>query len=102
MIITIDIMKKLNDSFATNSLMSFADMAKECYLDEKLLSFLIGELDMPITSMKIFFATIDEYLAEMQKRAKMLSECYTAIQHVQIEQSIIKTTPDVPDPPILW
>jgi hypothetical protein len=102
MIITIDMMKKLNDSLAEAKPLSFLELAKECYLDEKLLSFIIGELDKPVPSMKMFFSAMDDYLAEMRKRVKMLDECYTAIQKAQIEQSIITATSDSPDPPIVW
>ncbi|MDR1471924.1 MAG: hypothetical protein LBS75_05315 [Synergistaceae bacterium] len=102
MIITIDIMKKLNDSLVSSSPLSFADLAKECYLDEKLLACLIGELDRPVTSMKTFFSAVDDYLVEMRRRVKMLDECYTAIQHAQMEQAIITVTPDDPAPPIVW
>jgi hypothetical protein len=100
MIITIDIMKKINNSIASAKYMSLSDMAKECYLDEKLLESVVGELDKPLTSMRAFFSMIEEYITATQKRVKMLNECYNAIQRAQIDSGAIAA--DVQDPPILW
>ncbi|MDR1965654.1 MAG: hypothetical protein LBQ36_02990 [Synergistaceae bacterium] len=102
MVITIDILKKINSSIASGSFMTMRELACDCYLDEKILERIFGSLEQPVRSMGLFFSTINQYIAEMQKRVKMLNECYTAVQKAQIAGSAIKATQKNPDPPIIW
>ncbi|MDR1650478.1 MAG: hypothetical protein LBR87_01670 [Synergistaceae bacterium] len=102
MVITIDIMKKINGAIASGSMVSLREIAKECYLDERLLESVIGEIDGPVKSMKFFFSCIERYITETQKRVKMLDECYTAIQQAQLKAKAINATKELPDPPIIW
>jgi hypothetical protein len=100
-IITIDILKKINGSIAAGELLTMGEIAKECCLDEKVLEVVSGDLGKKIASMGFFLNTIDSYLVETRKRVKMLNECYNAIQKLQIEHGVIKET-EGGDPPILW
>jgi hypothetical protein len=100
-IITIDILKKINGSIAVGKLLTMSEIAKECCLDEKVLEVVCGDLALGVSSMTSFLRTIDAYLTETRKRVKMLNECYTAIQKLQIEHGVIDKT-ESEDPPILW
>jgi hypothetical protein len=100
-IITIDILKKINGSIANGTLLTMREIAKECCLDEKVLGVVSGDLDKKVVSMNFFLNTIDAYLAETRNRVKILNECYSAIQKLQIDHGVIKKTADG-DPPILW
>jgi hypothetical protein len=100
-IITIDILKKINGSIVAGELISMGEIAKECCLDEKVLEAVAGDLGKKISSMGFFLRTIDSYIIETRNRVKMLNECYQAIQKLQIDNGIIKKTADG-DPPILW
>jgi len=102
MVITIDIMKKINGSIASGNFISLREIARDCYLDEKIFESITGELDRPIKSMKFFFSSIDQYILETQKRVKMLGECYSAVQAAQLSGNVIKATNELSDPPILW
>jgi hypothetical protein len=95
-------MKKINGSIASGELMPLQEIAKECYLDEKILESVAGKLDQPVKSMRFFFATMENYIIELQKRVEMLNECYTAVQQAQIAKNTIKATPEISDPPIVW
>jgi hypothetical protein len=101
-IITIDILKKINGSIASGKFLILGEIAKECCLDEKVLEVVAGDLSRGISSMGFFLKTMDAYLSEIQKRVKMLGECYNAIQKLQIEHGVIKKPPKDGDPPIVW
>jgi hypothetical protein len=100
-IITIDILKKINGSIAAGEFLLMREIAKECCLDEKVLEAVSGDLGKEISSMGLFLKTIDLYIIETRNRVKMLNECYKAIQKLQIDNGVIKKTADG-DPPILW
>jgi hypothetical protein len=100
-IITIDILKKINGSITDGALLTMREIAKECCLDEKVLEVVSGDLEKKVASMRFFLKTIDAYLIETRNRVKILSECYSAIQKLQIDHGVIKKTGDG-DPPILW
>jgi hypothetical protein len=95
-------MKKINGAIASGNYASLREIASECCLDEKILESVIGEIDKPIKSMKFFFSMVDQYIQEVQKRVKMLGECYAAVQMAQLGSSAIKKTKELPDPPVIW
>ena len=97
--ITVDILKKINSSVATGDLLPIGQFAKECGLDEDLLKTVAGSLDEPVVSVNYFFATMESYVSEVQKRIRMLSECYSAIQKLQMDNGIIKNGDQ---PAIIW
>jgi chromosomal replication initiation ATPase DnaA len=99
-IITIDILKKINGSIASGKFLTMGEIAQECCLDEKVLEVVAGDLNSNISSMNKFLKTVDAYLIETQKRVKVLSECYNAIQKLQVSHGIIKK--GASDPPIIW
>jgi hypothetical protein len=99
-IITIDILKKINGSIASGKFFTMGEIAQECCLDEKVLEVVGGDLNNNVTSMNTFLKTMDAYLSEMQKRVKMLNECYNAIQKLQLTHGVIKK--GAGDPPIVW
>ena len=102
MIISIEIMKRINATVTSGKHMPISQLVKECGLDADLLGLVAGDLEQPLTSMNLFFRMIASYLAEMQKRVKMMGECYTAIQKLQIEHKIIEVTADDKEPAIVW
>lgn len=102
MLVTVDVLKKMNDSIASGNPPLISDLISECALDEAILKESVGDLGKSISSMTVFFQTMTAYLAEVQKRVKVMSECYFAIQKLQLKYSIIEATPDVQDPPIVW
>jgi hypothetical protein len=99
-IITIDILKKINGSIASGKFLTMGEIAQECCLDEKVLEVVAGDLNSGISSMNFFLKAMDAYLVETQKRVKMLNECYNAIQKLQLTHGIIKKGSG--DPPIFW
>jgi hypothetical protein len=100
-IITIDILKKINGSIADGKFLTIGEIAKECCLDEKVLEVVSGDLGQNISSMNFFLDAMDAYLSETRKRVKMLGECYNAIQKLQLEHGVIDKSLGG-DPPILW
>jgi hypothetical protein len=100
-IITIDILKKINGSIAGGRFLTMREIAKECCLDEKVLEVVSGDLGRDVSSMNFFLKTMDAYLSETRKRVKMLNECYSAIQKLQIDHGVIDKSAGG-DPPILW
>jgi hypothetical protein len=100
-IITIDILKKINGSIADGKFFTMGEIAKECCLDEKVLEVVSGDLGQNVSSMNFFLNTMDAYLSETRKRVKMLSECYNAIQKLQLEHGVIDKSSGE-DPSILW
>lgn len=102
MIITVDVLKKVNGAIAEGRPLSLAEMADECALDAKTLELVAGDLSQKITGMSFFFATVKSYLVEMDKRVKKLSDRYREIQWLQSESGVIRTTQEMPDPPIKW
>ena len=102
MIINIEVMKRINASVASGSYMPISQLEKECALDGDVLKVVAGDVEKPVTSLNFFFRTISAYLAEMQKRVKMMDECHAAIQKLQIENKIIEATEENPEPAIVW
>lgn len=102
MIITIDMLRRINSSVASGDLLTLGQLAEECGLDVKILELLFGDLTQKVPSMAFFFNTMEDYLKELHKRIKILSECYTAIQRLQIENNIIEASQEASDPPIVW
>ncbi len=102
MIITVDVLKKVNGAIAEGKPLSLAEMADECALDARMLELVAGDLSRKITGMSFFFAMVKSYLIEMDKRVKKLSDRYREIQWLQSESGAIKVTPETPDPPINW
>lgn len=102
MLITVEILKRVNGSIATGTPMSLHDLIPECALDEAVLKEAMGNLDKPVSSMSVFFEAMIAYVDEVQKRVKVMSECYNAIQKLQMKYSLIEATSDLPDPPIVW
>jgi hypothetical protein len=100
-IITIDILKKINGSIANGKFFTMREIAKECCLDEKVLEVVSGDLGKDVSSMNFFLKTIDAYLSETRKRVKMLNECYSVIQKLQIDHGVISGS-ESEDPPIRW
>jgi hypothetical protein len=102
MVITVDILKKINRLIASGNCPTLSQVAEECSLDEKMLTHVCGDLGRTVPSMVFFFSAMESYLEEMGKRLKMMSECYRAIQKMQIENGFIKPL-DKPDvTPIIW
>ncbi|MDL2264693.1 hypothetical protein LJC31_08590 [Synergistaceae bacterium OttesenSCG-928-I11] len=102
MIVTVEVMKRVNASVASGNYMSTGELASACMLDETVLRSAVGDLDKPVKSMTVFFQALSSYLTELQKRVKMMSECYTAIQKLQMKHDLISATADAPDPAIVW
>lgn len=103
MIVSVAMMKKVNAGVMSGNYLTLDDVARGCSLDPSAMSSAAGgELDRPIKSMGEFFEALDAYIAEISKRLKMMSECYTAIQKLQIEHEMITKTDENPDPPIIW
>lgn len=102
MIITIDILKKINGSIASNTFYTIRELARECYMDEKVLEVVTGDLGREVSSMGNFLEMVELYIVEMQKRVRILNECYHAIQKLQVDNGIIDKTGEIPDPPIIW
>jgi hypothetical protein len=101
LIITIDILKKINGSIADGKFLTMKEIAKECCLDEKILEVVSGDLGKSVSSVNFFLKTMDAYLSETRKRVKMLNECYSAIQKLQIDHGVISNSAQG-DPPIVW
>jgi hypothetical protein len=97
-----EVLKKINASVASGNYLQVREISNECMLDETILRSAISDLDKPVKSMTFFFQVLSSYLAELQKRVKIMSECYTAIQKLQMKHSVISVTADVPDPAIVW
>ena len=102
MIINIEVMKRINASVASGSYIPISQLGKECALDGDILKIVAGDVEKPVTSLNLFFRTITAYLAEMQKRVKIMDECHAAIQKLQIEHKIIEVTEENPEPAIVW
>jgi hypothetical protein len=101
-VITVDILKKINNSIASGNYLTIGQIAKECSLDEKMLTHVCGDLSRYITSMGFLFSTIDSYLEEMHKRMRMMGDCYRAIQKMQLDNGVIKPWQNPAETPILW
>ncbi|MDR3354534.1 MAG: hypothetical protein LBO21_05805 [Synergistaceae bacterium] len=102
MVITVDILKKINRLIASGNYPTLGQVAAECSLDKKMLTHVCGDLGRTVPSMIFFFNAMESYLEETAKRLKMMSECYRAIQKMQIENGFIKPQ-DKPDvTPIIW
>jgi gamma-glutamylcysteine synthetase len=95
-------MKRINASVASGDFLPIREISKACMLDETILSSAVGDLDKPVKSMTFFFQALSSYLTELQKRVKMMSECYAAIQKLQMKHNVISVTADMPDPAIVW
>lgn len=102
MIVTVDMMKRVNAAILSGKHMTKADLVDGCMLDQGALEAAVGALDAPIKTMTEFFEVLDEYIAELQNRLKMMGECYKAIQKLQIDNEIIKMTDEDTDPAIIW
>jgi hypothetical protein len=101
-VITVDILKKVNSSLVSGNHLTLGQIAEECSLDEKMLMHVCGDLGRKVSSMGFLFSTLDSYLEEVSKRMKMMSECYRAIQKMQIENGIVKPFEKPDATPIVW
>lgn len=102
MIISVEIMKNINSAIASGNFIPISQLEQDCALDGNILKTVAGDVDKPITSMSLFFSTIASYLSEVQKRVKMMNECYAAIQKLQIKHNIIEATAENQEPAIIW
>lgn len=102
MIINVEIMKKINSTIDSGDFMPISQLEQECALDANVLKIVTEDLDKPLTSMNFFFKILLAYIGEMEKRVKMMDECYAVIQKLQIENKIIDATPDNQEPAIIW
>lgn len=102
MIITVDVLKKINGAIAKGEPLSLSQVADECSLDAKMLSLVAGDLSQKITGMRSFFTTMQLYLVEMDKRVKRLEAKYKEIQSLQIASGMIEATGTMSDPPLEW
>lgn len=100
--ITIDTMKKINATVKSGKYLTMGDLVGECGLDEGVLQMAVGDLAAQIKSMTGFFDAMNSYIAQLSNRLKMMSECYLAIQKLQLDNDMIEKTPEMPDPPIIW
>lgn len=101
-IVTLEIMKKINAGIASQNFLTFEDILTGCSLDRGTLETVVEDLSKQVTSMSIFFDTMESYVAELDNRLKMMAECYKAIQKLQIDNQIISPTDEIPDPAIVW
>ena len=101
-IVTVEVLRKINSVLASGQVFSVADMARECSLDETILKVVEKDFSRPLESVNAFFRLVSAYLAEMQKRVKIMDECYTAIQQLQLKHAVIKASTGVQNPPIVW
>lgn len=101
-IVTVEVLKKINGSLVSGQAFTVGDMARECALDEAILKAVEKDLSRPLESVNAFFQLMASYLSEMQKRVKIMSECYTAIQKLQIKHAVISTSAERQFPPIVW
>ena len=67
MIITIDILKKINGSIELNTFYTIRELARECYMDEKVLEAVAGDLGREVSSIGGFLNMMESYIMEMQK-----------------------------------
>lgn len=102
MIVTVEMMKRINAGIASKKYLLMRDIANGCSLDPLALEAAIESLDTPVTSMSVFFDALSSYIIELENRMKMMSECYKAIQKLQIDNEIITVTDEDPDPAIIW
>ena len=102
MIITVDILKKINNAIEDGKPLTLAEVGGECSLDLGMLSLVAGDLSQNINGMDSFFLTIESYLIEMDKRVKKMSKLYKGIQQMQIQNGTIAAAGMIADPPIRW
>jgi len=102
LIITVDILKKINNSAASGKPLPASEVASLCSLDEKLLQRACGKLDQPVQSLNAFFRMMDAYLKETADRIKALGDCCASIQKLQAERGVIKQGAKGKDAPIVW
>lgn len=100
--ISVEMMKRINAGIASKNYLTVRDMISGCDLDEKALEAAAGNLDTQLTTMTLFFDTLSSYLAEIDNRMKMMSECYKAIQKLQLDNDMIHISDETPDPAIIW
>lgn len=102
MVITLDILKKIDHAIVNGKPLSLSEIGEECCLDSEILTFVAGELSQEISCMDFFFSTLVSYLVEMDKRVKRMNKQYKAIQSMQIMNGTIEATSAFPDPPVKW